>query len=96
MWCINDVVYLYFVCLSYNRSMKLNDFSPFISTPTGIETPDAIELRKEQRKEPDRALYQVGNLLLIDRFILSTTFRWIFSYFDVKDISQLKLFWLVP
>ncbi|CAN7071062.1 unnamed protein product [Brassica oleracea var. botrytis] len=29
------------------------------STPTGIETPDAIELRKEQRKEPDRPLYQV-------------------------------------
>ncbi|WZZ09285.1 hypothetical protein YC2023_095206 [Brassica napus] len=30
-----------------------------LCTPTGIETPDAIELRKEQRKEPDRALYQV-------------------------------------
>ncbi|XP_010449023.1 PREDICTED: splicing factor 3B subunit 2 [Camelina sativa] len=29
------------------------------STPTGIETPDAIELRKDQRKEPDRPLYQV-------------------------------------
>ncbi|EOA17961.1 hypothetical protein CARUB_v10006376mg [Capsella rubella] len=29
------------------------------STPTGIETPDGIELRKDQRKEPDRPLYQV-------------------------------------
>ncbi|KAL0890000.1 hypothetical protein Bca101_013983 [Brassica carinata] len=36
--------------------MKLNVFSLF-STPTGIETPDVIEFRKEQRKEPDRPLY---------------------------------------
>ncbi|EOA21691.1 hypothetical protein CARUB_v10002116mg [Capsella rubella] len=28
------------------------------SNPTGIETPDGIELRKEQRKEPERPLYQ--------------------------------------
>ncbi|RZC46473.1 hypothetical protein C5167_039423 [Papaver somniferum] len=29
------------------------------STPTGVETPDFIELRKQQRKEPERQLYQV-------------------------------------
>ncbi|KAI3916100.1 hypothetical protein MKW98_004541 [Papaver atlanticum] len=29
------------------------------STLTGVETPDVIELRKQQRKEPDRQLYQV-------------------------------------
>ncbi|KAG6586162.1 Splicing factor 3B subunit 2, partial [Cucurbita argyrosperma subsp. sororia] len=29
------------------------------STPTGVETPDVIDLRKQQRKEPDRPLYQV-------------------------------------
>ncbi|XP_022965450.1 splicing factor 3B subunit 2-like [Cucurbita maxima] len=29
------------------------------STPTGVETPDVIDLRKQQRKEPDRSLYQV-------------------------------------
>ncbi|KAI3937043.1 hypothetical protein MKX01_015258, partial [Papaver californicum] len=29
------------------------------STPTGVETPDVIELRKQQRKEPERQLYQV-------------------------------------
>ncbi|EPS67905.1 hypothetical protein M569_06869, partial [Genlisea aurea] len=30
-----------------------------LSTPTGVETPDVIDLRKQQRKEPDRPLYQV-------------------------------------
>ncbi|KAH9606424.1 hypothetical protein KSS87_015067 [Heliosperma pusillum] len=29
------------------------------STPTGVETPDVIELRKHQRKEPEKQLYQV-------------------------------------
>ncbi|KAK9714191.1 hypothetical protein RND81_06G078400 [Saponaria officinalis] len=29
------------------------------STPTGVETPDVIELRKQQRKEPEKQLYQV-------------------------------------
>ncbi|CAH9059888.1 unnamed protein product [Cuscuta europaea] len=29
------------------------------STPTGVETPDVIDLRKQQRKEPDKPLYQV-------------------------------------
>ncbi|WOG85203.1 hypothetical protein DCAR_0104391 [Daucus carota subsp. sativus] len=29
------------------------------STPTGIETPDVIDLRKQQRKEPEKPLYQV-------------------------------------
>ena len=32
----------------------------FLSTPTGVETPDVIDLRKQQRKEPDRPLYQVS------------------------------------
>ncbi|XWS12686.1 hypothetical protein CRYUN_Cryun37aG0111600 [Craigia yunnanensis] len=29
------------------------------STPTGVETPDVIDLRKQQRNEPERPLYQV-------------------------------------
>ncbi|KAK4271503.1 hypothetical protein QN277_020191 [Acacia crassicarpa] len=29
------------------------------STPTGVETPDVIDLRKQQRKEPERPLYEV-------------------------------------
>ncbi|XP_050367780.1 uncharacterized protein LOC126786108 [Argentina anserina] len=29
------------------------------TTPTGVETPDVMELRKIQRKEPERPLYQV-------------------------------------
>lgn len=29
------------------------------TTPTGVETPDVIDLRKTQRKEPERVLYQV-------------------------------------
>lgn len=29
------------------------------TTPTGVETPDVIDLRKTQRKEPERPLYQV-------------------------------------
>lgn len=28
------------------------------STPTGVETPDVIDLRKQQRKEPEKPLYQ--------------------------------------
>jgi len=31
-----------------------------LSTPTGVETPDVIDLRKQQRKEPERPLYQVS------------------------------------
>ncbi|RZS15562.1 hypothetical protein BHM03_00047405 [Ensete ventricosum] len=31
-----------------------------ISTPTGVETPDVIDLRKQQRKEPEKPLYQVN------------------------------------
>ncbi|KAF2305142.1 hypothetical protein GH714_002036 [Hevea brasiliensis] len=30
-----------------------------LCTPTGVETPDVIDLRKQQRKEPERPLYQV-------------------------------------
>ena len=30
------------------------------STPTGVETPDVIDLRKQQRKEPEKLLYQVS------------------------------------
>lgn len=30
------------------------------STPTGVETPDVIDLRKQQRKEPEKPLYQVS------------------------------------
>lgn len=33
-----------------------------LSTPTGVETPDVIDLRKQQRKEPERPLYQVSRL----------------------------------
>ncbi|KAG5010575.1 hypothetical protein JHK87_019090 [Glycine soja] len=32
------------------------------STPTGVETPDVIDLRKLQRKEPEKPLYQVDLL----------------------------------
>ncbi|KAJ4895499.1 proline-rich spliceosome-associated (PSP) family protein [Raphanus sativus] len=39
---------------------ELEDGMESVDTMSSIETPpDAIELRKEQRKEPDRALYQV-------------------------------------
>ncbi|CAA0191649.1 unnamed protein product [Arabidopsis thaliana] len=51
------------------------------STPTGIETPDAIELRKEQRKEPDRALYQVleekGESVVAPGTLLRTTHTYV-------------------
>ncbi|KAB5534487.1 hypothetical protein DKX38_017573 [Salix brachista] len=32
------------------------------STPTGGETPNVINLRKQQRKEPERPLYQVSQM----------------------------------
>lgn len=32
------------------------------STPTGVETPDVIDLRKAQRKEPEKQLYQVNSM----------------------------------
>lgn len=31
------------------------------SIPTGIETPDVIDLRKQQKKEPEKPLYNVFN-----------------------------------
>jgi hypothetical protein len=33
-------------------------------TPTGVETPDVIDLRKTQRKEPEKPLYHVSLALL--------------------------------
>ncbi|GLT63760.1 hypothetical protein SLA2020_362990 [Shorea laevis] len=39
-----------------NPTMRKN---PLSSTPTGVETPDVIDLHKQQRKEPERPLYQV-------------------------------------
>ena len=45
----------------------INDHFPpsFFSTPTGVETPDVIDLRKQQRKDPERPLYQVSHNYLI-------------------------------
>lgn len=37
----------------------LSNVSFLCSTPTGVETPDVIDLRKQQRKEPEKPLYQV-------------------------------------
>ncbi|KAE9449546.1 hypothetical protein C3L33_18551, partial [Rhododendron williamsianum] len=37
------------------------------STPTGVETPDVIDLRKQQRKEPEKPLYQVSTPYLRKR-----------------------------
>ncbi|KAG2261060.1 hypothetical protein Bca52824_068139 [Brassica carinata] len=45
------------------------------STPTGMETPDAIELRKEQRKEPDRPLY-IKYLKKRERVLLLEQYCW--------------------
>lgn len=33
-------------------------------TPTGVETPDVIDLRKAQRKEPEKQLYQVHTIAI--------------------------------
>ncbi|PQQ10114.1 splicing factor 3B subunit 2 [Prunus yedoensis var. nudiflora] len=38
---------------------KTKHWDSLSSTPTGVETPDVIDLRKQQRKEPERPLYQV-------------------------------------
>jgi len=40
-----------------------------LSTPTGVETPDVIDLRKQQRKEPERPLYQVSQSILLLFFV---------------------------
>ncbi|PWA88316.1 splicing factor 3B subunit 2 [Artemisia annua] len=37
-------------------------FVSIFSTPTGVETPDVIDLRKQQRKEPEKPLYQNMNI----------------------------------
>ncbi|XP_073225537.1 uncharacterized protein [Cicer arietinum] len=41
------------------RRRNLKPVFSLSSTPTGVETPDVIDLRKQQRKEPERPLYQV-------------------------------------
>jgi hypothetical protein len=45
---------------SYFSVILLLTASVFCSTPTGVETPDVIDLRKQQRKEPEKPLYQVS------------------------------------
>jgi splicing factor 3B subunit 2 len=35
-------------------------------TPTGVETPDVIDLRKTQRKEPEKPLYHVSLTQALD------------------------------
>lgn len=41
------------------------------STPTGVETPDVIDLRKQQRKEPEKPLYQVKAVAFFFDFMFS-------------------------
>ncbi|KAL6546642.1 hypothetical protein OROMI_022363 [Orobanche minor] len=45
-----------------NWKMAFSLLIAFQVTPTGVETPDVIDLRKQQSKEPDRPLYQVDLL----------------------------------
>lgn len=47
-----DILWLQAASISLNR------------TPTGVETPDVIDLRKTQRKEPEKPLYHVSLALL--------------------------------
>ncbi|KAL5162811.1 Splicing factor 3B subunit 2 [Glycine soja] len=54
------------------------------STPTGVETPDVIDLRKLQRKEPEKPLYQEEKIA--PGTLLGTTHTLI--YLEVK--SQIK------
>ena len=49
----------------------LNVFVRLYSTPTGVETPDVIDLRKQQRKEPEKPLYQVIALYVACCFLHS-------------------------
>lgn len=46
-------------------------FARLYSTPTGVETPDVIDLRKQQRKEPEKPLYQVIALYVAFYFLNS-------------------------
>ncbi|RWW81867.1 hypothetical protein BHE74_00009702 [Ensete ventricosum] len=43
-----------------NKKKKVSNVQRMGSTPTGVETPDVIDLRKQQRKEPEKPLYQVN------------------------------------
>lgn len=63
--------HLYIICLFL-----------LFSTPTGVETPDVIDLRKQQRKEPEKPLYQVCiNLCLTQFFLLLLLKHDKFSFF---------------
>ncbi len=42
-----------------DHSLLPGAFIFFNRTPTGVETPDVIDLRKTQRKEPEKPLYHV-------------------------------------
>lgn len=39
-------------------------------TPTGVETPDVIDLRKAQRKEPEKQLYQVNIMHCLELWLM--------------------------
>lgn len=49
-----------------------------LSTPTGVETPDVIDLRKQQRKEPEKPLYQVIYLCILAVPLLTPNITHIF------------------
>lgn len=51
----NSLLYDGKTVVSINELISISLFS----TPTGVETPDVIDLRKQQRKEPEMPLYQV-------------------------------------
>ena len=55
---------LIFQILVVHVIMLTNVFLFSYSTPTGVETPDVIDLRKQQRKEPEKPLYQVRHFQL--------------------------------
>lgn len=54
-----------FGCYLYIITLTSNSLFFSLSTPTGVETPDVIDLRKQQRKEPEKPLYQVSALFVI-------------------------------
>ena len=59
-----------------------------LSTPTGVETPDVIDLRKQQRKEPEKPLYQVIYLCILDVALLLPNITHIFVIFFLQVLEE--------
>ncbi|RWW90085.1 hypothetical protein BHE74_00000767 [Ensete ventricosum] len=74
-------IYPWFIT-SFVHLLKIT--ASLFSTPTGVETPDVIDLRKQQRKEPEKPLYQVNKF----RFAVCKLVMLLLCYLKVLEEKE--------